>query len=146
MNRLKRYLCILMAMTVLLVTPVFAAEEASARSSSYFWRSSVYLSELTTYTFRACFEVTALRVMDEVGASEIKIQRSLDGQNWTTVKTYSMEDYPGFVDENQASHTAYVTYTGTKGYYYRAKVTLYAKDSSGMAEMIEYTSKILIGG
>lgn len=146
MNRIKRCFCIFMAMTVLLATPVFAQEEASARASSYFLRSSVYLSELTTYTFRAYFEVTALRPMDELGASEIRIQRSLDGQNWTTVKTFSMEDYPDLVDEDQVTHVAYVTYTGTKGYYYRARVVLYAKDSSGMAEMTEYTSKILIGG
>lgn len=146
MKRLFRVSCMLLVVAILVAMPAFAAESSPSRSSNYFMSSSVYLDEVTTYTFKACFLVTAVRNMDVLGASEIKIQRSADGVNWTTTKTFTKEDYPSLVDEEQTTHGADVNYTGTKGYYYRAKITLYAKDSSGVAEATAYTSKIKIGG
>ena len=42
------------------------------------------------------YEVTAVKGMDELGASQIRLQRSADGVTWTTVKTYSSNDYSTF--------------------------------------------------
>ena len=80
--------------------------------------------------------------MDELGASEIKIQRSSDGVNWTTMKTYTKESYSNLICENTGSHAACVSYTGTAGYYYRAKITLYAKKGTGSAEWYRDTSSM----
>lgn len=82
--------------------------------------------------------------MDEVGARTIKIQKSTDGVNWTTIITYSKDTSPYLIDYNTAGHGTCVTYTGTPGCYYRAVVTLYAKNSSGTGEMTEYSSMLLL--
>lgn len=144
MKRFIKCICILITLSMLLVIPAMAAELPDARSSSFFMSSSVYLYKTSSKTFEAWFDVTAVRTMDKIGASEIKIQRSTDNENWSTVKTYSMDDYSSMIRENTAGHESYVTYTGSSGYYYRAYIKLYAKDENGSANMNRYTSSIYI--
>lgn len=139
MKRFYRCICILLAASMLFVIPAFAAEE---RASNYFMSSSVYLDKTSSSTFEAWFDVDALDIMDELGASEIKIQRSSDGTNWTTMKTYTKASYSNLVCDDTISHAAYVSYTGTAGYYYRAKITLYAKKGTGTGEWVRYTSSL----
>lgn len=146
MKRTKRCICLLLIMAIMLTTPVFAEATAAERASNYFLHCSVYLHEMTTYTFKACFSVTALHTMDVLGASQIKIQRSSDGINWTTTKTFTKEDYTHLVDEERLTYGSEIIYTGTSGYYYRAKIILYAKDETGVAESTHYTSTIKVGG
>ena len=141
MRKLIRYVCILMVVVTCLSATAVAAE-ATPKASSYFWSSSVYLYKTSGTTFQAWFDVQCFGIMEEVGASVIKIQRSSDGINWTTVKTYTKEAYSSLIDYNTATHASYVTYTGTAGYYYRAYIELYAKNGSGSAYMPEYTSSI----
>ena len=144
MKRISRLICILLAALLILASPAAAAENAEPRASSFFGSSDVYLYQTTSTQFRAWFEVSALGVMEKVGAREIKVQKSADGENWTTMKTYSMNDYTNMICENTGSHASYVTYTGQTGYYYRAKITLYAKNSSGIGEWDRYTASILL--
>lgn len=144
MKRLTKLICMILSLTVLLAVPAQAAETVDTRSSSFFGSSAVYLYETSATTFQAWFEVTGVRTMDKIGAKEIKIQRSSDNENWTTMKTYSMDDYSNLICENTVSHAACVTYTGTRGYYYRAYIKLYAKDENGTATWSRYTSSIYI--
>lgn len=140
MKKFSQCVCVLLIVAMVLATPSFAVENADNRSSAYFAASSVYLWKTSNSQFQAWFEVTGMSTMTKIGASEIKIQRSTDKENWTTVATYSMDDYSQMVKSNSVYHEGYVTYTYTTGYYYRAKVKLYAKNSSGTAYMTEYTS------
>ena len=142
MIRFSRVVCVLLVIASFLTMPVFATESADDRSSSYFRNSSVYLWQTSNNQFQAWFEVTCVSTMTKIGTSEIKIQRSTDKDNWTTVATYSMDDYSNMVKSNSVYHEGYVTYTYTTGYYYRAEVELYAKNSSGTAYMTEYTSSL----
>lgn len=146
MKRIIRCVCVTLVIAILLTSTAYATEGSSSRASNYFMHCSVYLDEMSTYTFKVCFDVTALGIMDVLGASEVKVQRSLDGENWTTTRTYTKADYPHMVDENQITHGSYIIYTGASGYYYRARVILYAKNSSGVAESTHYTGVIKIGG
>ena len=83
--------------------------------------------------------------MDKVGAKEIKIQRSSDNENWTTMATYTMDDYYStLIAEDIGVHAACVTYTGSSGYYYRAYYKLYAKDETGSGTWARYSSSIYI--
>lgn len=147
MKHFKRLVCLILVASMFVATPAFAAEditaatgEASARSSSYFFRYSVFLYQTSATTFEAWFDVGAVGMMDELGASVIKIQRSSDGENWTTMRTYRKASYPSMICENTSAHTYGYSYTGTAGYYYRAYITLYAKKGTGFGEMYEYTS------
>lgn len=145
MKRFIKSICLILSLAMLLAVPAQAAEMVDARSSSFFGSSAVYLYETSNTTFQAWFEVTGVRIMDKIGAKEIKIQRSSDNENWTTMRTYSMDSYYStLICENTSGHMACVTYTGTRGYYYRAYITLYAKDSTGTGTWTRYTSSIYI--
>lgn len=140
MKRFTQCVCILMVAVMLMATPVFAAESVEQRASNFFGSYSVYLWKTSNTQFQVWFEVTAVSGMDKLGASTIKVQRSTDKSNWTTVATYEMEDYSNMIKSNTGYHDDYVTYTYTTGYYYRAYVELYAKNSSGTAVYDTYTS------
>lgn len=144
MKRFLTCICLLLSLSMLLVIPAMAAEQPDARSSSFFMSSSVYLHKTSSKTFQAWFDVTSVRRMDKLGASRIKIQRSTDDENWTTVKTCTMDDYSSLICENTSTHSACVTYTGSSGYYYRAYIELYAKDGTGIGSWDRYTSSIYI--
>lgn len=144
MKRFVRCVTLALVMVMTLAVPAFAAETVEPKASSFFMKSSVYLCNISGTSFEAWFDVTGTGTMDAIGANFIKIQRSSDGVNWTTVKTCAKENYLYLVDYNSTAHAAGVSYTGTGGYYYRAYIQLYAKNSSGYGTMDRYTSSIYI--
>lgn len=134
MKRLIQFVCLLLILSMVLAIPGFAAEQAS----HFFVSHSCYLWEVSDSEFMVCFDVTAKAGMDVLGASEIKVQRSTDKSNWTTVATYY--DYFGY---DRSYYSDEITYSfRSEGYYYRAKVTFYAENDSGVGEYIDYTSYI----
>ena len=133
MKRFVRVICLLLVFSMMLTVPAMAAEEITPRGSSYFASRLAYLHKTTGTQFRIWIEVAALGIMDELGASKIILQRSSDDSTWTDMKTYRSSTYTNLIEYDTGWHDAYVTYTGTSGYYYRAKVTFYAKNSSGTA-------------
>lgn len=139
MKRIIRCVCLTLVLSMLLAVPAFAVD---SRASNYFLSSSVYLHKTSSTTFEAWFEVDAVRRMDELGASLIKIQRSSDGVNWTTMKTVTKESNSDLICANTGSHANCVAYTGTSGYYYRAYIELYAKDGTGTGFWCQYTSSM----
>lgn len=145
MKRLLKCICLLLSLVMLLSIPAHAVEADNTRASNYFGASAVYLYKTSATSFQAWFEVTCVRTMDKVGAKEIKIQRSSDNETWTTVATYSMDNYYStFIRENHVAHVGCVNYTGASGYYYRAYYKLYAEDDSGAASLNRYSSSIYI--
>lgn len=143
MKRFVKMVAFVLALAIFVVVPV-QAEEVETRASTYFMCSNVYLYKTSTYNFEAWFSVSAYDIMDELGANSIAIQRSSDGENWTTMGTFSKANYSQFICKNTGSHAACLLYAGTPGYYYRAKITLYAKDSRGTGQLVRYTSKMLL--
>lgn len=145
MKRFSRMMCLFLSVAMLLAIPAHAAEAGNSRASSYFGSSAVYLYRTTGSSFQAWFEVTCVRTMDQVGAKEIKIQRSEDNVNWSTVYTFTMNDhYSTLIRENKAGHMACVNYTGSHGCYYRAYYKLYAKDETGSGTWARYSEVIYI--
>jgi len=144
MKRFVRCICMLLALIMVLAIPALAAGSTAPRASDFFRGSSVYLCNMSGNSFEAWFDVTAIGTMDAIGVKFIKIQRSSDGSNWTTVKTCAKENYLYLVGYNTTTHAAGVSYTGTGGYYYRAYIQLYAKLGVDTATMDRYTSKIYI--
>lgn len=127
---------------MLMAVPVCAAENPNTRGSNFFMASSVYLEHTTGQTFQVWFDVTAVGMMDQLGASKVIIQRSSDNASWVNVRTFSKDTYSSMVCTNTSIHASYVTYTGASGYYYRAYVELYAKDGSSTGSAGKYTSSI----
>ena len=144
MKRFIRCSCFVLAMIMVLTVPAFAAEVIVPKASSFFMSSSAYLYNISGNSFDACFTVTGTGTMDAIGANFIKIQRSSDGVNWTTVTTCAKENFLYFVGYNTTTHAATVRYTGTGGYYYRTYIELYAKKGVNTGTMDRYTSAIYI--
>lgn len=132
MKRFIRCVCFVLAVSMLLVTPAFASENQSSRSSMFFSKISTYLYPVSGNTFEVWFSVTGTGMMNELGSSMITVQRRASSSDpWENMKTFYPSSYTQMIDYNQVTHAACVSYTGTSGYEYRAYVELYAKNSSG---------------
>ena len=142
MKRFIQFVSIVIVLALLLAVPIHASEASTPRASHYIMRTCVYLYQNTDTEFEVWYEVVALNLMLEVGAYSIRIQESTDGQNWTTVKTFYASDTPSMVRENAWSHTGYVTYNGIPGRYYRARIPLFAGNSSGEGHVTDTTETI----
>lgn len=143
MKRFTQIVCLILVLSMVLVNPVFA-QEISTWESNYFGSRLAYLHPTTGTSFRVWIEVEAVRTMDKLGASEITVQRSSNNSTWTDMKTYTKEDYPNLVDDDAFAYETYVTYTGSSGYYYRAKVWFYAERGNGTAEYSYTTESIYV--
>lgn len=140
MKRLIKVLCFCMAAVMLFTTTAFAAE---SRASNFFAMTSTYIDRISGSELDIWFDVTAVGEMDELGVREIRLQRSTDKRNWSTIKTYLMEDYGEMICEDTFAHADYVTYSSaSSSYYYRAYVIFYAKDSRGIGEFADYTATV----
>lgn len=117
-----------MALAVLMLVSIpVSADETSTYSSLFFDSYGVSNDKVSSTVLEVTYDITATRTMDELGVSEIKIQRSSDGNNWTTAHTFSSDTYPWFMDYDTSSHDGVVRCTTLTGYYYRAKITFWAK-------------------
>lgn len=145
MKRFVQIVSLCLVFSMMLAMPA-AAVESGARASDYFAAFSCYLHKTSSTQFQVWFDVTALHTMDELGTSVIKVQRSSDnGSTWSTMKTYTKEDYSSMTKLNTFAYANYVTYSGASaGYKYRAYVEFYAADDEGSATYIDYTSSIVM--
>lgn len=143
MKRFSQFLCLILVLSVIMVNPVFA-QDSTTWQSYYFHSGLAYLYPTSGNQFEIWIEVEAVGTMDKLGASEIILQRSSNNSTWSDVKTYTKEAYPNLVADNDFTHEAYVTYTGSSGYYYRAKVWFYAERGNGTAEYSYTTESIYV--
>lgn len=144
MKRFTQFVCLLLILSTVMAMPAAATEDITPRGSDYFFSRLAYLYKCENTTFQVWIEVAAVKGMDELGVSSITVQRSPDDENWTDMYTYTKELYPNLIGENTSWHDAHVTYTGSSGYYYRAKVWFYAKKDNGTAESSYTTDSLLI--
>lgn len=142
MKRVTQVICLLLILSMTLAIPAFAAE-ASIRASDYFMSHSCYLWKVSDSHFQVWFDVAAIRGMDELGASQIIVERSSNGSDWQTMQTYYKSDYSDMICYNTGSHAGCVDfYNVDPGYLYRARVYFYAKRGNGSGTYIMQTSSI----
>lgn len=142
MKRFTQFVCMLLVVCTILGINVSAAENPVARESNYFSSRLGYLVKTSTNKFQIWFDVTAAGTMQELGVSEITVQRSSDDSNWSDMTTFYKSAYTQMTTKNAYEYQNYVTYTGTSGYYYRAKIWFYAKNSTGTGEYSYTTGSI----
>lgn len=141
MKRKIRWICIVLVLALSLNIPVMA-ESATPYASSFFASYDAATVAVAFRTFDVCFDVVAKRGMDKLGVSSIIIQQSSNRTNWTDVKTCLPASYPQMIEENTVAVCNYITCTGIPGFYYRAYVTFYAKDSTGIGEISQYSEVV----
>lgn len=141
MKKTLRTICIILVLSLVSAMPAYAESTVEPRGSAFFGSYSTDLYKTSSSSFQIWFDVVAnVATMDVLGVSEIIVYRSADQQSWTKMRTYTMENYSQMVDQNTSYHGGYVTYNyATTGYYYRAYITFYAKNSTGIGERDVYT-------
>lgn len=141
MKKFLRVICLLLVCSLLTAVPVLAESVVEPRGSAFFSAYGTDLEKTSTIAFRIWFDVDSnVTTMDVLGVSEIVVYRSADQQTWTKMRTYTKDNHPQMVDYNTGSYINYVTYNyATSGYYYTARVTFYAKNSTGVGERDVYT-------
>ena len=144
MKKLVHIVCIILVCSLICTVPAQAASAGESRASAFFSSHGTDLYKTSSSSFQIWFDVVANAArMDVLGVSEITVYRSADGQSWSKMGTYLMEYNPQMVAQNTTSHDGYVTYNyATTGYYYTARVTFYAKNSTGTGVLDEYTEII----
>lgn len=141
MKNTIRCICLILILSFLMAVPVSAQTEMETRASMFFSAHNTFLYKVNENRFKIWYDVTAVRTMDKLGVCEIQVGRSSDDVNWELMATYDKTFYPAMVASNTVSHTGYVTYySATPGYYYKAYVTFYAKDSRGTGKLSRYTA------
>ena len=141
MKRFIRIICLALVFSMVIAIPAYASEQ-SQRASNYFSSFKAYCYASSSTELAVYFKVFATGTMDELGASTIKVQRSSDGTNWSTVKTFTKDVYTQMKNTNTAAHATTLYCTKTSGYYYRAYVEFYAKNSAGTGSYDYYTARI----
>lgn len=151
MKKWMRSICVLLIFSFLLAIPANADTVKSAgdntRASAFFSTYAFGISKVSATTFEIWFDVISNGTkMDKIGVSEIVVYRSIDQENWVWVKTYTPDAYPGMMDTNTYSHTnAVMYYNAMPSGYYTARITFYAKNSSGVGERDVYTNIVRMG-
>lgn len=141
MKKIIRFICMLLVISVFMTIPARAQTAAESRGSAFFAAYGTDLYKTSSTSFQIWFDVDAnLTTMQELGVSEIILYRSADRQSWSQIKLYQKGVYSQMIAYNTASHGGYVSYNfATSGYYYRAYITFYAKNSTGIGERDVYT-------
>lgn len=143
MKRFVRYICIIIVIALFFSIPV-NAQELTPYSSAYFAAYDSFISLVGGRTFEVWFRVTAKGSMLELGTSSIAIQQSSDEEDWETLFTFTPSYSPQMICTNTGYHCDCVTFSGVDGYYYRAKVTFYAKNSSGTGYIFDTAETLYI--
>lgn len=141
MKRFVCIICLVMVLSMIVAIPAYASEQ-SQRASNFFSSFKAYCYESSSSQLAVYFRVVATGTMNKLGASVIKVQRSSDGDDWETVNTFTKESYPQMICENTGMHATTLYCAKTPGYYYRAYVTFYAKNSTGTGIYYYYTAEI----
>ena len=142
MKKSIRVICMLLVCSLFFAIPAQATTVVEPRESAFFSYYGTDLYKTSSSSFQIWFDVVANAgtSMQVLGVSEIIVYRSADQQSWTKMRTYTMDNYSQMVAQNTQSHDGYVTYNyATTGYYYRAYITFYAKNSTGIGERYVYT-------
>lgn len=124
------------ALVLALVMCISPLASAAVYSSDYIIASGASISKVSSGTVRIRFDVTGKSRVNEVGAEEIVVYESSDGNTWTPRKTFYSSTTPGMITYGKISTSSSVTYTGHSGYYYYAEVTVYAgRDGTGDTDL-----------
>ena len=143
MKKTMRCIAVILALAIMLAVPA-QATGISTYASRYFDSYGTYIYVVEGNHLQIWFDMAGTGIMQKIGVSEIVIKRSSDNRNWSSVYWYYPEDYPSMMDTNTGSHADYVPFFGTHGYYYKAYVTFYAKDSAGVGTICDYTQTVYI--
>ena len=122
----KKFLAFVIAIGLLNTMAAATVTRASDYLSSYGGALGAEGNGVMTLSY----SVYGTRVMDVVGAKEIKVEQKV-GTNWYSYATYSVDDYPEFYNYDKVSKSADFSFAGVPGVTYRVILTAYAELNGG---------------
>lgn len=114
---------------------------AFARSSAYLNGYSAIITPKSNGKLVITVDVTGVGYMPEIGATTIYLYESEDNKHFDYIETFDSSDYPEMMGSGSIFYEDVVTYQGKVGYYYYAKVFVYAGNSTGGDER-SYTTAV----
>ena len=122
-----RIIALIIVLTMLLSTAVFASMNASA----YIAATSAWITR-DGNTVKVNFYIVGTDAMDQIGVKYIYLYAKT-GNTWYLVKTFRYTDplYAYIMDTNTSAHAAYVTYSGSASKSYYADCRFYAEKDGG---------------
>lgn len=131
MNRIgKKFLSGIFAL-VMVSSILCTAASAAVQSSAYLDGYSAILTADPHGVMTITVDVTGAGYMPELGAKTIWVYESTNKVDFHRIAVYESKDYPEMMGSGTVFYEDVVTFTGTPGRYYYAKVFVYAGDSSG---------------
>ena len=138
----KKLLGVILTVSVMLSLLSVAASAAVVRSSNYLDAYACSVSAENNGKIDVCVNVDAIVNATEIGATEIYIYESTNGEDFTCVEEYFAEDYPEMLGSGWRYYDEPITHQGTVGKYYCAAVYVYAGNSTGGDTRTVYTNTV----
>lgn len=126
---LKRSLVLFSLILLIVSTFSLTAIAADARSSPVLNTTRVELSNAGSNTMHAQVTVIARGVYDEVGITELYIEKKV-GSVWREHATWVLDDHPEFMLEDTAAYLEDFYFDGSIGTTYRVTAYSYARNGS----------------
>jgi len=146
-NKASLRICAMVIAIIILMNPVSVASGAGnmTRASIYLDSYSVYPSSAGAGRVHFYWDVWGTDYWD-LGVKSIKVYESINGVDWTLVKTYTSDIYRNMIAENVIYHYSNVTYYGIAGRYYKAYVCVWGGDiESGYGDSRYFWTNVVKG-
>lgn len=101
-----------------------SATMISTRASNYLNKYDGVVTREGGGTIKISFTVIGTRMIDEIGASQIIVQKQVRGA-WISVKTFNNTRNSELSTTNNYAYANYVLYDGVAGTNYRAEITVF---------------------
>lgn len=124
---LVRIVVIMLVFVLACPSPVLAAtpDIATPAASYYLDAYTTYICPIGYGDLQIWWSVVGAGTQVDLGVLRIVVYESPDNETWTWKETFTHSDYSNMLSHNDDHHVDYVYFQGTRGYYYKAYVTIY---------------------
>ncbi|MCI9467881.1 MAG: hypothetical protein HFG45_01070 [Oscillospiraceae bacterium] len=140
MKKHIRLLSVILALA-LTFSMIPLANAVEQRGSDYFAASGVQAFAEGGGKVLIEFDIAATDMMDEIGASKIRIYEQQPNGTYSNVHTYTRDD-DGMMFTNDCFAYGDIYYQGISGRKYYAAVSMYCKDSTGSETITRNTNVV----
>ena len=134
-----------------LLSPNYAAAAAAVPEEELMPCASDLIDYTQTYIvpkgnglFEIWYTIQAVDVMDTLGAYQIVLWESDDKVSWTELPTFYQSDIPAMYTSTARIYSYHVSYQGTPGKYYTARVYFRAYLDGELGALAFWTDKTLV--
>lgn len=130
MNKKSRlFALIAYVLVIALIIPMNAAaavpDTIQPMASDYLAAYTAYICPIGYGDLQIWWNVYGAGTQVDLGALRIVVYESPDNETWTWKETFTHNNYSNMLSHNDDHHVDYVYFQGTRGYYYKAYVTIH---------------------